>query len=807
MSESYLQRRTVSQSEHNGQREELYPVRSAAKADLPDANPFDNWVRPLSGKEQLARILDMLFRRKWTVILGFLCVLGIAIVYTMTLVPQYQSSSYVLVDLGEVTVDVGRAPSQSENPDAGFEVFARSDRSLAGEIRLLEISDQLRRRVSRRLKENLGQQASMSDSSFSFPGKVEFAADEESENILEFTGTSSDGKEAALMANLYAEEYVRLTEEASRSQVVALRKSLEAKERQQRDELNFIEGQIQRLKQEGATGLDQESSRLLTQIAALEVQRDDARIELSVERATLASIESELRNINDQLANRISSGVERKIAALQEQLAQEEQVRSNFLLQNPDLEEEDSPALSEVNEQIHKLQAEIDSLSVQYVNEVSEAGGISNREQGLNHAAQLRQQAAEKRVSIGRMQAKLELLESRLRQSEQAMENLPKQSLEFAELERTRSRVDQMYQNTANQLQEAYIAEDSESGYAQVIRRAKTPSLPVYPDKPKNMILGAFFGLLVGCVLAFLFDKIDNRIYQPEQLRQLGLKEIGIIPDLRPVIRKEFDGTEFLEKNGEYISSNLISLLNPMSVVAESYRHLRTSIQFGASGSYVQTLLVSSPGMSEGKSTTASNLAIVMAQSGRKTLLVDADLRRPKVHRLFNLPRDAGLAEVLSNDSYFDAEALKTSIENLSVLTAGKSATHQDEGPDESNPLLEKRDFLVLNSSELLGSDRMTHFLSTMRNIYDFVIIDSPPVLAATDATLISSQCDATLVVARAGSTKEGELCISVEALEEVGGAVIGILLNGFEINMAYGHRYKYNNYKYSSNYAMYGSY
>jgi Mrp family chromosome partitioning ATPase len=366
-----------------------------------------------------------------------------------------------------------------------------------------------------------------------------------------------------------------------------------------------------------------------------------------------------------------------------------------------------------------------------------------------------------------------------------------------------------MYQNTAEQLQAAYIAEDSEPGYAQIIRKASVPAQSVYPDTTRNIILGAFFGLLFGLGLAIGREKLDNRIYQPEQLRQMGLKEIGVVPNLKPMLKKEFKGEAFLKYNGQKISSSLISLHTPVSATSEVFRNLRTQIQFGLSGKSVHTLLVASPGMSEGKSTTASNLAIVMAQAGRKTLLIDADLRRPKLHKLFGLPLESGLAQVLTEDSHDDPESWATSIENLSVITAGSLiikgdnkvslATREDDTKNKTS--------LNLNPSELIGSERMLEFLAAMRKKFDMIIIDSPPVLVATDARLLSTQCDSTIIVARSGVTREEELSLAVETLEDVGASINGIILNGFEINMAFGHMYKYQYYTkyghYDSNYGV----
>jgi len=810
MSGSYLPKRDGSSSEHEAEREAPLPVKHTEGGGYARFGYYSNVLDPKSSKEQLEGALDLFFRRKWIVLVGFLVVVAISAVYTMTRVPQYEAASFVMVDLGRVTVDIGRRSlSERGRPDAGFDLFARNDRSLFGEIQLLQISDQLVQRVMQRLREDEELPEDSEEPFSPLRGRVQFVPERGSDNIIRFTGTSSEAMQAALLANLYAEEYVRLTQAASRSHALALRESLEEKEKERREELTLIEEQITRALLAGAVGLDQEASRLIGQITALEMQRDDARVELQVERASLASLEREFEEINPQLAQRIASGVERRIQARQEQLAEEEDALAKILLENPDLRERGTDVLQPFDEKIQRLRAEIDSLSVQYVGEVVAAGGISGSADGLTYVANLRRQIAEKHVSISGVEAKLEVLDSRLRSYQAAMMNLPEQSMALARLERSRLRVERMYQNTIEQLQEARIAEESEPGYAQLIRTAQVPTMSVYPDSRRDLILGVFFGLLLGLALAVIRDKLDNRIYQSEQLRKKGLKEIGVIPNMKPLIKEDYKGNTFLEYDGQRFSTSLVSLLSPVSATSEAYRYVRTNIQFSLPETLVQTLVIASPGVSEGKSTTAANLAIVMAQAGKRTLLIDADLRRPQLHRMFGLRRESGLIELLTNGSYFGPDSWRTYVDNLFVLTAGNPIvrTKDRTRPTKRRNALEGQETFMVNSSELLGSEQMHEVLAAMQESFDIIIIDTPPMLAATDAALLATQCDATIIIARAGVTKEDELGFAVEALENVGATVIGILLNGFDINMAYGHKYKYRHYTKYGRYSKYGYY
>lgn len=206
---------------------------------------------------------------------------------------------------------------------------------------------------------------------------------------------------------------------------------------------------------------------------------------------------------------------------------------------------------------------------------------------------------------------------------------------------------------------------------------------------------------------------------------------------------------------------SLVSLVDPSSPVAEQYRTIRTNLQFASSADQqVQSLVVTSSGPSEGKSLTSANLAIVFAQTGRKVLLVDADMRKPTIHKTFQRSNEAGLSTVLSTGVSLEETAQETPVENLSILTSG---------PKPPNP------------SELLGSAKMNQIMEEARNIFDIVIFDMPPVVAVTDAQIMSSKADGTLLVVRENWTRKDALSKAKELLDLVQARVLGVIYNGSE--------------------------
>lgn len=203
---------------------------------------------------------------------------------------------------------------------------------------------------------------------------------------------------------------------------------------------------------------------------------------------------------------------------------------------------------------------------------------------------------------------------------------------------------------------------------------------------------------------------------------------------------------------------SLITIADKTSPIAEQYRTIRTNIQFASADRKIQTIVVTSSGPSEGKSTTAANIAVVFANSGQRVLLVDADMRKPTVHKTFGLTNEAGLSKVLSSNNSVLEMAQPSMVDNLSILTSG---------PKPPNP------------SELLGSTRMNQVIDEARHLYDVIIFDMPPVVTVTDAQIMASKADGTLLVVRENVTRKDALTKAKDLLEMVQARVLGVVYNG----------------------------
>jgi capsular exopolysaccharide synthesis family protein len=291
-----------------------------------------------------------------------------------------------------------------------------------------------------------------------------------------------------------------------------------------------------------------------------------------------------------------------------------------------------------------------------------------------------------------------------------------------------------------------------------VVDPAAPPQQPASPRVLLNTILGALLGLLAAVGVAFLRDHLDDSVKTSDDVEAVaGLPTLGTITKMRGA-------------GGRSEIYQLATLLYPRGPVAEAYRTLRTNVEFAAVDAPVRTLLVTSAIPGEGKTTTAANLAVVFAQTGRRTLLIDADFRKPGVHRIFDLPNDRGLSNLLRSDATsLDDVAQATEQENLRVVVTGP---------------------LPPNPAELLASQRMRTILDRLAGAADLVIIDSPPVQAVTDAAILASIVDGTLFVVDAGRTPRGAVRKGREALAKAEARVLGVALNRLSEKSSGGYYY-----------------
>ena len=347
----------------------------------------------------------------------------------------------------------------------------------------------------------------------------------------------------------------------------------------------------------------------------------------------------------------------------------------------------------------------------------------------------------------------------------------------------------QLYDGLLEKLKEAKIEAGLQTSNIRVVDPALVPTTPAGPQKMRNILLSLLVGLVGGIGLAIFREYLDNTVKSPDDIETLtGLPSLAVVPSL-PGLNGQGRMARLAGENGTAVSppNNRVELLayaQPKSQISEAFRALRTSLLLSQPEHPPQVILVTSALPREGKTTAAVNLAVTLAQLGDRTLLVDADLRKPGIRRTLNLTggSDAGLSTYLAGGCSLEEVTMPhPAIPNLSALTTG---------PVPPSP------------ADLLSSHRMRDAVAELRRRFKFVVIDSPPIMAATDAVILSSLTDGVLLVVRSGETPKEAFTRTRDLLAGVKGRLLGVVLNGVDSSAPdYYYSYRYYPYAYGYGY------
>jgi capsular exopolysaccharide synthesis family protein len=378
------------------------------------------------------------------------------------------------------------------------------------------------------------------------------------------------------------------------------------------------------------------------------------------------------------------------------------------------------------------------------------------------------------RDNIGGRKAKLEVAQNReaalakeLEQVKSEVKTLDGKLIELKFLEGEAERNEVFYSTIDRRLSEVDLGHLLKNNNIRVVDSAVPGDSPVRPNLPLNMVMGMILGLFGGCAMAFGLDFLDTTVKSREDVEQvIGVPLLGVVPGVDPAD---------LQSLPTEIDRNIFVNARPRSTVAECLRSIRTNVMFRTPQKKVRKLLITSAAPREGKSFTSSNLAAIIAMTGNRVLLIDADLRRPALHKRFGLRNDLGLVAVFTGEADLDEVIQPSHVSGLDVIVAG---------PPPPNP------------GEMLGNGRMEKIIESLRG-YDFIIIDSPPVNVVADPLVLSSIVDGVLLVVEANRTSRAMVRQAGSRLAETDSRVLGAIVNKLNIRTAgYGYSY-YDTYGY----------
>jgi polysaccharide biosynthesis transport protein len=423
-----------------------------------------------------------------------------------------------------------------------------------------------------------------------------------------------------------------------------------------------------------------------------------------------------------------------------------------------------SGLLDKLREQQANLKIQVAELSTQFGPAYPKVTQLDSQLKEIDRQLQTETSKAVDHLK-GQYQAALQretMLRGSFDKQKQEANKLNESAIEYSILKRDLDSNRTLYEGLLEKLKEAGVTAGLRSNNFRIIDAARVPTAPSEPNIPRNLSFALVLGVISGVGLAFLLENMDNTVRTPEQAQSIsGLPSLGMIPLGSKSGNHGPTGKRLaLTASKEVVET--VTQIRPQSQMAESYRALRTSLLLSNLGAPPKVIMVTSARPQEGKTTTSINTAIVLAQKGVRVLLIDADLRRPSVHKTLGMGPRSGLSNVLTGSATVQQTiTLSPILSNLYILPAGTPPP---------------------NPAELLASANMKELIDELRGQYDHIVIDTPPTLSVTDAVVLSPRADATILVIRSGQTTKQALRRSRDILMQVNAHVAGVLLNAVDL-------------------------
>ena len=692
--------------------------------------------------------LEVIRKRKWIIVATVAVVVTLAVVYTLQQTPIYQGTASAVVN--------PRAPQIfgseiDEVVQLGSENQWSTEEYHNTQVEILESYDAAERTVRRHDLQNdprlfPGEEVSDADSDARVAHASRALADGVSagmrhgSRILDLHVRHPDPEVAADLANAHIETYIH--------------DSLDSRAQYSEEASEFL-----------ARELDDAEQALREAEEALADFKSDNEI-LTV------SVDDRLNIVADDLERYTAALREARIERIElgtvlQQVREAEDIED--VLESPVAALTGSDAMKELKERYHAERREL--------MEMSGALGPRHPERMAQHEKleDLRESVErEKRLAARELEDQYAAMRENERQFQARVEDLKRQALaldrmqlDFDRLSRAQGSAEDNYELVRNRLRDSQLSQRNHFGNIEPNTSARVPSAPVEPDMVMNVGLAAALGLFLGLGLAFGREYMDRTIRSPEDIEQhAGAPLLGVVPGID-------DDDLPSEPEARTRGRDLYVFEHPSSHAAECARSIRTNILFSGASRELKVITLVSPSPRDGKTTSVVHLGTTMAQSGQRVLLIDSDLRKPRLHKAVNVARGGGISSVIVGESSRDEAIQETEIPNLHVLPCG---------PTPPNP------------AELLMTQQFRELIGELRGMYDRIILDSPPLQAVTDASVLSRMSDGAILVAKARKTLRDELARTAKQLREVDAHVLGVILNDLDLS---DRKYGYYHYAY----------
>ena len=592
-------------------------------------------------------------------------------------------------------------------------------------------------------------------------------------DVLNVSYSSYSPTEAAHIVNTIIDVYQKRDQEWANGEMSHLKhfltKQLDLKE----IELSKVEQELKIFQEkEHIYGLDNNSNLLLNQLTTVESDyyNTEAKKNISLERKKY--FKNQLNQGEKEFVNRVSNTLDVQLYSIRQELSS---LEADYI-STKSREGDAHPAVIKLNNKIKNLKSILKKETKKFVQQgIVVANPIEYRQAIMDSVISLG-------VYISGYNSKLLEIKNLVSKYESQLTLLPEKYLKYSRFQRDRVILSETYRLMKQKLEEVKINEASQLGKIRIVDSAKPKLVKSSPNTRVILLLALFCGIIFGIFFIFISEYLDSTIKSIEEIERRGLAILAIIPSIGNKMNKKTKkkGYKINLKlsSPDIIERRLLTHEDPKSPISEAYRSLRTSLMFGSEEeNHGKIILVSSPGPGEGKTTTVSNLAITYANMGKKTLLIDSDLRKPVLHKMFKSSHNKGLTNYLSgSEKDINNLLIESGVDNLKIITSG---------------------IVPPNPSELLASNNMKIFIEAVKKEFDIILFDTPPLIAVTDAFVITKYVNKFLLVVRASVTQKGALERSLVNMNNISHSIDGVIFNGVDESNTYGGGYYYNYYQY----------
>ncbi len=642
-------------------------------------------------------------------------------------------------------------------------------------------------------------------------------------NIVQISVQWDDPYIAMMLANTAAEILLERNSKIRQAGVSSVRKFVEEQLERVREKLNSSEEALKKFKEENRiTSFNRESEEVLRKLT-------EAEVLLNQVRGTRGSLETKLNTIQEKLAqqkqdivptitdigNPWTQKLKEKLVGLQSELA-------NLQVQGYS---ESHPKILQLNRDIEQTKRTLAEEAIKMVEGGNIVDPLAQMQSMVNELFTLQ-------VELEAIKAQESALKKIVDQYDVNLSTLPEKEFTLVTLTRERDVNNNIFMTLLAKLEEAKISEAEKITNIRIIDHARVPSTPVKPRKMLNIIIGLFLGFVVGVGLAFILEAYNKTLDSAEELE--NMTQWPVIASIPSIDKASSNGksnhSDKLLPGDDYIKKGKISLFDPKSGIAESYRMLRTNLQFQGIGQSHKTVLFTSIGPDEGKSTTLANLAITLANLGQNVLVIDADLRKPIMHAIFGVEKEPGLTELLVNygtlseqqnlgeeqksvlgtmvkreqlgdlvENFSDFVLEEPFISKINSLRSANNLNFLNSALLEAIQVTEIENLRVLasgkqlkNPSETISSIGMKTLLEELRTRYQIILIDSAPIMLVPETMILSAQVDGVIFVVDAKKYNEEMLLKAKGLLTKAKANVLGSVLNNAELNGIYKYNYYY---------------